>query len=97
MLIIWVEAPDFAGDGFEGGLAGLISVLTQSLDQGFFSEFVSVTVRGFGDAVGVERENVAGAQVAFSDGGIPVLEQAQERGRGIEALAGVVGSQENAG
>ena len=51
-------------------------------------------VEGFGDAVGVEGESVAGVELAFVERGVPILEGAHDCGGGFEAMDGIVGAQQ---
>ena len=94
VLLVGTEALDFADDGSEGGLRAGLTVALQGFDEALLAELLFVGVVGFSDAVGVERERVAWMELAFSNFTIPVLEDAQHGGRGIEALHRAVAAEE---
>ncbi len=62
----------------------------EGIDQPGFAEFVAGFVEGFGNAVGVERESVAGAESALADFAVPFFENAEDGGRGVQTVEGVV-------
>ena len=66
MLFVGGELADVGDDILEEGLAGLGAVAEQGFDQASFSVFVAGLVEGFGDAVGVEDQGVAGVDGAFA-------------------------------
>src|SRR5437667_8642734 len=66
----------------------------EGLDEALFAELFISRIVGFGDAVGIEGEGVAWVELTFSDFAIPILEDSQYRGRGIEPLHGVVAVEE---
>src|SRR5437870_10653007 len=69
----------------------------ESFDEALLAELLVSGIVGFGDAVGVEGEGVARAEAAFSNFAIPILEDAQDGGSGVEALDGVVTAKDQAG
>src|SRR5438067_6005 len=69
----------------------------QGLNQSFFSKFLSVRVERFGDAVGVERERVAGEEMTFADRAIPVLEEAQHSAVGLESHQRIITAKQERG
>ena len=69
----------------------------ESLDEALFAELLVGGIIGFGDAVGVEGEGIAWVELTFSDFAIPILEDSQYGGGGIEALHGVVAVEEKSG
>ena len=60
MLLVGGELADVGDDILEEGLAGLGAVAEEGFDEAGFAVFVAGFVEGFGDAVGVEDEGVAG-------------------------------------
>src|ERR1700674_4329470 len=69
----------------------------KSVDQRALAELLAGRVAGFGDAIGVEGEHVSGEQSAFSDGAIPLREEAKESAGGIEPLTRAIRAQNQAG
>src|SRR4029077_8425610 len=63
--------------------------------QSFFAELFVRIVERFGDPIGVKRENIAGTERSLADHTIPILEQAEDRRGGIEAIHAVVAAQQN--
>src|SRR5260370_11490296 len=66
----------------------------QGFNQAVLSELFIIRVVGFGYAVGVEGEGVAWAKLAFSNFAIPILEDSQDRGGGLEALDCIIAAEE---
>ena len=66
MLFVGGEVADVGDDILEEGLAGLGAVAEEGFDQAGFAVFVARLVEGFGDAVGVKDEGVAGMDGAFA-------------------------------
>ena len=62
----------------------------QGFDEALFAELFVGGVVGLGDAVGVEGEGIALAEPGFSNFAIPILENAQNGGGGVEALHGAI-------
>src|SRR5258708_4997919 len=69
----------------------------QGFNQAVLSELFIIRVVGFGYAVGVEGEGVAWAKLAFSNFAIPILEDSQDRGGGLEALDCIIAAEEQGG
>src|SRR5260370_37894465 len=69
----------------------------ESFDEALFAKLLVVGVVGFGDAVGVEGECVAWVKLAFSNFAIPILEDTQHGGCGVEAVHGVITAKDQAG
>src|SRR5260370_7495007 len=67
------------------------------MEEAWLTEFLAIVVEGFGDAVGVEGEEVTGRELAFADFAIPFFENAEDGGGGVEARHGVVAAQKNRG
>ena len=79
VLFVRTELPDFVGNGRQQNLAGQLPVLAQPFGEIPLSKFFPGVVTSFGYAIGVEGQDVPRKQVAFADGAIPLLEQAQRR------------------
>jgi hypothetical protein len=60
VLFVGGELADVGDDVLKEGLAGLGAVAEEGFDEACFAVFVLGFVEGFGDAVGVEDERVAG-------------------------------------
>jgi hypothetical protein len=58
--------------------------LSQYFDESLLAELFSGRVEGFGYTVGVERERVAGGELAFLDWRIPFFEETENGGGGAE-------------
>src|SRR6266850_176136 len=69
----------------------------QGFDQALFAELLVGGVVGFGDAVGVESKSVARTKLTLSNFAIPILEDSQHRGGGLEALDGVIAVEQKSG
>src|SRR5438445_9882576 len=69
----------------------------EGFDEALLAELFIGGIVGFGDAVGVEGEGIARAEAAFSNFAIPILENAQDGGGGVEALDGAVAAEDQAG
>ena len=61
-------------------------VLSQGFDKSVLSELFSGCVEGFGYAIGVKGQRVAGVELAFVDGRIPLFEEAENGGSGAEPV-----------
>lgn len=81
---------DVGDDGVEEGLGGLGAMAAEGIDQAVFAELVAGFVKGFGDAVGVESEHLAGAEGALADFAVPFFENAEDGGGGVEAIDRIV-------
>src|SRR5713101_928586 len=69
----------------------------QGFDEAVFSEFLLGGVVRFGDAVGVEGERVSWVNLAFSNRTIPILEDSEHGGGGIEPLHSGISAEEKSG
>ena len=97
MLFVGGELADVGDDVFEEGLGGLGAMAAEGFDQAGFAEFVAGFVEGFGDAVGVEGESVAGVEGALADFAIPFFENAEDGGGGVEAVDRIVAAEDECG
>ena len=68
-------------------------MLPCGLQQTLFAKFLSVTIQGFGNTIGVEQNGVALSQFAFFHGAIPFVEQAHHRAGCCEPFHSVVAAQ----
>lgn len=96
MLLVGVETANLVGNRSQRSVAGMVTMLVQALDQRLLSELLAGIVVGFGDAVGVESEQVSRKEGAFSERTIPLLEQAEESSVGLEFLDRSIGAQNQA-
>src|SRR5260221_6921991 len=69
----------------------------EGVEEARLAKFLAIRVEGFGDAVGVEGEDVAGGELAFAELAVPLFENADDGGGGFEARNGVVGAKEKRG
>src|SRR5712671_1553167 len=69
----------------------------QGFDEALFAELFVSGIVGFGDAVGIEGKGVTRAELALSNLAIPILENTQHRGGGLEALYCVIAVQQKSG
>src|SRR6266404_4392333 len=88
---------DFGDDGSEGDLRGERAMAAEGVEEARLAEFFTVVIERFGDAVGVEGENIAGREVTFADFAVPLFENAEDGGGGVEACDGVVAAKEKRG
>src|ERR1700730_10901941 len=65
----------------------------ERVEEAGLAEFFAIVIEGFGDAVGVEGEHVAGEKVAFAQLTIPLFENAEDGGGGVEACYGIVAAE----
>ena len=72
------------------------AVTLEGVEQSLFAELLVGGIVGFGDAVGIEGKGVTWAELALSNLAIPILENTQHGGGGIEALHGVIAAKEQA-
>src|SRR5437016_5779221 len=69
----------------------------QCFDQSLFPEFLFCTVIRFSYAIGVECERVPWVKLAFPNRAIPLFEDSQDRGCGIEPFQSVIAPEEKSG
>jgi len=97
VLFAWAELADVVDDRVEKGLGGLGAMAAEGFDQAVFAEFVAIFVEGFGDAVRIEGQGVAGAERAFAYFAIPLFENAEDGGGGIEVVDRIVTAEDECG
>jgi len=85
MLLLRAEVEDFVDHGGERSARREGAMATQRIEEARFAEFFVFVVEGFGDAVGVEGQEVAGGEMAFANFAIPLFENAQDCGGGVKA------------
>ena len=94
VLLVGTVGANFVDDGGDQ-LARRQGVVTaEGGDEAGLAEFLEVGVEGFGDTVGIEDESVAGEEKGFADFAIPVVECAEDSGRGVEGLDGGIGAED---
>jgi hypothetical protein len=86
VLLVGAEQLDLVDDGGEDGLRRKSGASLERGDEAVFAELFLGLVEGFGDAVGVEGEEVARGELALDGRGMPVLEEAEDGCGGVEAL-----------
>ena len=69
-----------------------MAVAAERLDEATFAKFFACGIKGFGDAIGIKEERVAGREQALRKGAIPILEDAQDCGSSGEAFEGIIGA-----
>ena len=97
VLLLRAEALDLVDGGGEDVDGSEGRVLLERGDEAVFAELFFGLVEGFGDSVGVEGEDVAGGELAVDGGGVPVFEEAEDGGGGLEMLDVAVVAEEDAG
>jgi hypothetical protein len=97
VLLVGRELADVGDDILEEGLAGLGAVAEERFDEAGFTVFFALFAEGFGDPVGVEDERVAGVDGAFAQFAIPLFENAEDGGGGVEAVDGIVAAEDECG
>ncbi len=85
VLLLGAEVEDFVDHGGERGLRGECTMAAEGVEKARLAEFFAIAVEGFGDAVGVESEDVAGRDLAFAKLALPLFENAKDGGGGVEA------------
>ena len=73
------------------------AVGADEIDEAGFAKFVAGSVVGFGDAVGIDDEKIAGRERKFLRDACPVGGHADHRGSGMEALDGAVDAEKERG
>ncbi len=97
MLLVGGELADVGDNILQEGLAGLGAVAEERVDEAGFPVFFAIFTEGFGDAVGVEDESVAGMDGAFAQFAIPLFENAEDGGGGVEAVDGIIAAENECG
>src|ERR1700733_5982487 len=97
VLLVRAEALDLVDGGGEDLRGQEFCVLAQSGDEAVFAELFFGVVEGFGDAVGVEGEDIAGSELAVDGGGLPLFEESEDGAGGAEALDVSVVAEEDGG
>src|SRR5215467_13404657 len=97
VLLAGAELVDFVDYSGEQVVGGKGAVAAERVGETFFAEFIAPFVEGFGDAVGVESENVARRKLDFADVAVPVLKGADNRGGSFEARKRIVAAQQQGG
>jgi hypothetical protein len=87
------ELAKFVDYGGDGGWRRVAAVAAEGIDQARLAKLFVGLVEGFGDAVGVEYQSVAGGEVGFAHRTIPGGEEADHRAGGFEAVDGPIAAE----
>src|SRR5450432_2067954 len=94
VLFMSAESPDFIEHSRYDALCRQMPMAPQLVDQPLFSEFFVRVVERFGYSIGIDCQDIPTAEGSFLDPAIPVVEQAQYRARGLQAVQSVVAAEE---
>src|SRR5713226_1523025 len=94
VLLMGAEALNFVNDCSQRNLRTGLTMPLQGFDEPLLAELLISGVVGFGDAVGVEGERIARTELAFSNFAIPILEDSQYGGRGLQPLDGAIAAKQ---
>ena len=86
MLFVGREGADVGDYGGEQGVRWVFAVAAEGFYQAVFAEFFVTVVHGFGDAIGIKRQQIAATERGFADGALPSFEDAENGGSGLEAI-----------
>ena len=86
VLLVGAEALDLADGGGEDLRRWKVSGALERGDEAVFAELFLRFVEGFGNAIGVKSEDVAGRELAIDCGRVPLLEEAEDGCGGVEAI-----------
>src|SRR5206468_12969481 len=96
VLFLRAEAPNSIHDCSQQSLTPQFPMLKQCFNQEALAKFFPSIVTGFGDAIRVERKDVAGKELLLPHGAIPFLEESQQRAGRLKLLNVSVSSQQKA-
>ena len=97
VLLVRAEPLNLIDNSREQLLRRKSAMAAKGGNQALFAKFFVSGVKRFGDAVGVKGKRIARAKNGLADCAIPVLEDAEDRGRGFEPFERIVGAQEKSG
>lgn len=97
MLVAGAQGAHFVRNSFHCGLAGLIAIVAQCLNEVLLAELFAPVVYSFGNAIGVKREHVSGRKFKVGELALPILKETHQSCRGVEPAQDVVGAQNKAG
>lgn len=93
-LFVGAEAADFVDNGGEQILGREMVMVAKGIDEARLTKFLPGRAERFGDAVGVQNERIAGRELTFGEGTIPIFESAHDGGGGGQTFERIVGAQE---
>jgi hypothetical protein len=85
-LFVGREGADVGDYGSDQGVRRVVAVAAQGFYQAVFAEFFVTEVHGFGDAIGIKRQQIAATQRGFADCALPSFEDAENGGSGLQAI-----------
>jgi hypothetical protein len=94
VLLVGTVPADFVHDGGKKLPGRKGAVAAQGFNQALFAKLFAVRAKSFRDAVGVQGEGVSGKKLTLFDVTFPILESAENRRGGREALEGIIRAQE---
>src|SRR6266853_1680421 len=80
VLLLGTEVENLVDDIGERRLRRGCSVAKERVHKARFAELVSSGVEGFGDAIGVERQDIARCKLTFAKLAVPFFENAKDGG-----------------
>ena len=86
VLLAGAEGLDLVDGGGEDLRRWKVSGALERGDEAVFAELLFRFVEGFGNAIGVEGEDVARRELAVYGGGVPLLEETEDGCGGVEAI-----------
>lgn len=94
VLFVGTEVAEFGDDGGEKVAGRERLVAAEGGDEALFAKLFESGTEGFGDAVGVQSEDVAGVELALADFAVPIVEGAEDGGSGVQGFDGGIGAED---
>jgi hypothetical protein len=85
-LFVGREGADVGDYGGEQGVRRVVAVAAEGFYQAVFAEFFVTVVHGFGDAIGIKRQQIAATESRLADGALPGFEDAENGGSRLQAI-----------
>ena len=86
LLFAWIELANVRDNGVNQGCRRECAMTVQGFDQATIAELFAGIIEGFGCAVGVKNQCIAGKKLPFFKSAIPFVEQAEDGGGRVETL-----------